>query len=130
MKTVFIIEPDTMLALGYKDSIEALGVQVQIFKTAAQAVRALEQVVPDVIVLELALPVHNGFELLYELHSYSDTRNTAVVVNSFVQEADVPFGFISRGHLGIVDYLYKPLTPPKRLAASVRRALAGVPEAV
>jgi DNA-binding response OmpR family regulator len=106
---LFIIEPDPVLLGQYSTALsDQAGWKIFTFRTAHLAAKALEKVIPDVVLLELALPVHNGLEFLYELRSYSDTAATRVVVNSFIQEADIPFGFVNRGDFGIVGYLHKP----------------------
>lgn len=122
VKTVFIVEPDKVLLDSYADALSSDLLQIVTFRTANLAVRALEKVIPDIVLLELALPVHNGFEFLYELRSYADTRNVKVVVNSFVQEKDIPWGFVNREELGIVEYLHKPFAS----LSDVLRALNGI----
>lgn len=120
MKTIFVVEPDAVLAEAYTAAIESNGFTVYKFRTASSAVKALEKIVPDLVILELAMPGHNGFELLYELLSYSDTRTIKVVVNSFVQSVSIPWGFINRGDMNIVEHLYKPLAQIDGLTRAVR----------
>jgi DNA-binding response OmpR family regulator len=119
MKIVFVIEPDKVLLDAYADR---LGQEYQAitFRSANLAVRALEKVIPDIVVLELALPVHNGLEFLYELKSYADTRNVKVVINSLIAESDIPWGFVKREDLSIVDYCYKPDTTLDQLMGVLR----------
>jgi DNA-binding response OmpR family regulator len=117
---VFVVEPDAVLLDQYAAKLsENVGWQIITFRTASLAVKALEKAIPDVILLELALPGHNGLELLYELRSYADTDKTRVVINSFVQEPDVPFGFVNRGDLGIVEYLHKPFAGLDEVCSAV-----------
>ena len=123
MKTIFIIEPDKLLAKNYAYALQKKDRAVVIFGTASVAIKALEKVIPDLVVMEIAMPGHNGFEFLYEMISYSDSQNVKVVVNSFVQEADVPFGYINRGDFGIVEYLPKQFTPVLKLAEVVSEHL-------
>ena len=119
MKTIFIIEPDKLLAKNYAHELRREDRQIILFSTATIAIKALEKIIPDLVIMELALPGHNGFEFLYEMISYSDSQKVKVVINSFVQEADIPFGFINRGDLNIVEYLPKLFTPSKKLAGVV-----------
>jgi DNA-binding response OmpR family regulator len=105
---VFIVEPDKFLAESYAQCLRVYkDMHVKVFHTARMALRCLEKVIPDVILLEIALPVHNGFEFLYELRSYSDTRNVRIVVNSFIQPESIEWGFVNRGDLGISHHLHK-----------------------
>lgn len=119
MKTIFVIEPDQILCKAYSGALEAKDRQIFVFRTANLAVRALEKVIPDIVVIEIALPVHNGFEFLYEMLSYSDTRSTKVVINSLIRPDDIPWGFINRGELNIIEHLYKPFSNISELARVV-----------
>lgn len=119
MKTIFVIEPDLLLGKAYLSGLQTKDRMVMHFRTASLAVRAMEKIVPDLVVLEIALPGHNGFEFLYEMLSYSDTKNTKVVINSLVQTTDLPWGFINRGDMNIVEHLYKPLSSVNALARTV-----------
>lgn len=123
MKTIYVVEPDKMLQQTYVDALSAKDRHIVTFRTANLAVRALEKIMPDVVMLEIALPAHNGFEFLYELRSYADTRNVCVVVNSFIQEESIPWGFVNRVDLGIVDYLYKPFASPSDVQRAIATAL-------
>lgn len=107
MQTVFIVEPDAMLLQTYANSLAEPDRQIYTFRTAHLAARALEKIIPDILILELALPGHNGFELLYEISSYNDTKNIKVIVNSFINERDLPWGFVNKQDLGIVHYIHK-----------------------
>ena len=123
MRTIFIIEPDKLLARNYAHTLQREDRQIVLFSTASVAVKALEKIIPDLVIMELALPGHNGFEFLYEMLSYSDSQKCRVVINSFIQEVDIPFGFINRGEMGIVDYLPKQFTSLVRLSEVVSEHL-------
>ncbi len=103
---IYLLEPDKVLAASYESLLSELG-EVRVFHTAEKAIKAFEQVVPDVVVLELALPAHGGFEFLYEMISYSDTKGVKVVINSCVQPEALPWGVVNGGDLHIVHHLYK-----------------------
>ena len=107
---VYLIEPNTFLLNSYSSSLDRKGLRTKSFRSVAHAIKAFEVEIPNVVVLELATPGHNGFEFLYEMLSYSDTRDVKIVINSFVRRDDIPKGIVTEGDLQIVDYLYKPFT--------------------
>lgn len=123
MKTIFIIEPDKLLAKNMAHALRQADRQTILFSTASVAIKALEKIIPDLVVMEIALPMHNGFEFLYEMLSYSDSQNVKIVINSLVQEDTIPWGFINRGEMGIVEYLPKQFTQLTRLAEVVHEHL-------
>jgi CheY-like chemotaxis protein len=120
MQTVFIVESDPVLLRTYSDVLSGTDLQVVTFRTASLAVKALDKLIPDVILLELALPGHNGFELLYELRSYADTRNVKVIVNSLIKEDSIDWSYVRREDFGIVHYMYKPQTTLEQLSLVVQ----------
>lgn len=122
MKNIFLIEPDAVLRRAYKDALDEFTVYE--FSTANMSVRALEKIIPEAIILEPALPGHNGFEFLYEMLSYSDTRKIKVMINSFIQEKDIPFGFINRGDFNIYCYLNKASATKNDLLQAIREAFS------
>jgi DNA-binding response OmpR family regulator len=116
---IFIIEPDLVLAEHYASALLEVDDKVTMFRTASLAVKALNTHMPDIIVLELALPGHNGFELLYELASYADTKTIKVVVHSLLPASSVDWSYTPQTDLGIAAYLYKPDTSLQLLTDTV-----------
>jgi len=105
-----VIEPDRVMALQYATGLAKKGYEISVFQDSATAIQSLQSSIPDAVIMELAVPAHNGLEFLYELRSYSDTDRVSVVINSFVQSRDVPFGFVTEADLGISAYLDKTFT--------------------
>lgn len=77
---------------------------------------------PDLVILDVNMPVMNGFDALREIRTRADTPVMMLTVRS--AEADQVKGF----DLGADDYLTKPFSP-RTLLARVRRFRAGPPAA-
>lgn len=107
MKTIFLLEPDPVIARDCVTALQDNNKTVISFRSASTCIRALEKVVPDMIVMELAVPAHNGFEFLYELRSYGDTKHVRVVVFSCLAESSVNFSYVAKQNFGIVAYVDK-----------------------
>ena len=68
----------------------------------------LEKKIPDLILMEIEIPVINGFEALEILKSKPETRDIPVIfVTSRAGEEDRSKGLA----LGAADYIVKPYTP-------------------
>lgn len=115
---VLLIEPDRILGQTYTRALRRAGHKVRLVSSAQAAVYGVDTVRPDVIVLELQLPVHNGVEFLYEFRSYSEWLDIPVVVHSFVPPYEVAAPTLQR-ELGVRQFLYKPATSLARLVAAV-----------
>ena len=110
--TALVVEDDADLRYQFRIALTIAGYRVREAADGYQALIAVEQYAPDVIVLDLGLPRVNGFSVLDELAARPGDRGPAVVVVTGldgVQRDDV-----------IV--LRKPVDPAT-LVAGVRSAL-------
>lgn len=125
MKHLLLIEPNAQLGATYQRSLELTGDwQVSLCSHAQAAITAADAQQPDVVVLELELARHNGFEFLYEFRSYPEWRQVPVVVHSFVRpDPDVMHKGSWTDQMGITSYLYKPLTSLAKLNEMAQKAL-------
>ena len=74
---------------------------------------------PDVVVLELQLPGHNGVEFLYEFRSYPEWLHVPVVLHTFVPPAELTRAVTLEAELGVRKMLYKPAATLTALCAAV-----------
>jgi len=124
MTNILLLEPNKMLGETYKKTLEHRGHAVTWCQSAQQAILSTDQVVPDMIVLELQLPLHNGVEFLYELKSYDDLQNIPILILSHVPPTLKAISAILWDQLGVQAYHYKPLTKLTDLTRSVERLLS------
>lgn len=86
-----------------------------------QAVRIAETTAPGVMLLEINIPVLNGFEALRRVKQSNKTQKTRViVVTGRSDEADKVFGM----QLGADAYLTKPFSP-SALVKTIGEMLGG-----
>jgi DNA-binding response OmpR family regulator len=84
--TVLIVEDDHSMAQLLKERFADAGYQVQIACTAAEAARALQQSLPDIITLDICLPDADGLRLLEEIKADQLTKLIPVVAISSSDE--------------------------------------------
>lgn len=81
-------------------------------KDGLEAVEKIKTLKPDIIILDLVLPLKNGFDVLKELSTIS-SNSRVLVISSLDDEKD-----ISRAKsLGAIEYLTKPFTKKQLLDA-------------
>ncbi|HSX53261.1 MAG TPA: response regulator [Patescibacteria group bacterium] len=124
MAQILLIEPDRLLGDTYQAALQHHSHQVSWCFGAQDAIAAIDTQLPDIIILELQLPNHNGVEFLYELRSYSDLQSIPVIVLSHVPPVLRAISPVFWEQLGITAYHYKPLTKLADITRSVDRALA------
>jgi DNA-binding response OmpR family regulator len=118
---VLLVEPDYLLGIIYKEHLEKFNYKVRICNNVQLAIDEIDVLMPGVIVLELQLSNHNGYEFLYELRSYSEWQSIPVLVHSIVPELALNLSPIVKAELGIIDYLYKPNTSLAKLHYELNR---------
>lgn len=124
---ILLIEPDRILANNYRYALEQAGHSVNCQPSAQSAVHHADGERPDLVVLELQLPSHNGIEFLYEFRSYPEWRHIPVVVLSLVAEESIAGETKLLEQLGVKRFLYKPQTKLYQLVAAVNRIAEPVP---
>lgn len=121
MSKILLLEPNTLLAQTYKKALKLAGHDVSLCGSAQAAVHALDKTLPDLIITELQLAVHNGLEFLYELRSYAEWQRVPVIILSHLPQ-ETP-GLERIGQLNIAAYHYKPLAKLHDLLRSVEQTL-------
>jgi DNA-binding response OmpR family regulator len=124
MTHVLILEPDRLLAKTYQQALAHAGYDVSYATSGQEAVDIADQKTPDLIVLELQLPAHNGLEFLYEFRSYGEWQAIPIIVNTVIPSKDL--GLVAETinkELGIREWHYKPQTDLQLLLRSVKTHL-------
>lgn len=107
---VLIVDDNLDLGRLFRRFLRGRGfrlVQAQNAYRAHDLARALS---PDVILLDLMMPVRDGWDLFNALRHDPETANVPVVACSILPERDLALS------LGATDFLAKPVTPESLLA--------------
>jgi len=112
---ILIVEPDLTLGKTYKDFFDQKDFEVVVCVDGQGAIDTIDKKQPDLIILEIQLAAHNGYEFLYELRSYAEWFAIPVIINSFVPLSRTNLNTNSLNNLGIVSYNYKPNTSLEKL---------------
>lgn len=112
-------EPDITALVAYH--LARAGYRVSTAATGTEALHSAREERPDVVVLDLMLPGHSGYDVLSELRRDSDTRDVGIILlTARREEVDRIRGL----ELGADDYLTKPFSPQElalRVGALIRR---------
>jgi len=101
---ILIIEDDVMLNKIYQTKLGMLGYSVFSSYDGEEGLKRVEDLVPDLILLDLMLPKKNGFEVLEKIkQDVRLNRIPILILSNLGQEADVQKGM----ELGAVDFLVK-----------------------
>jgi DNA-binding response OmpR family regulator len=120
MAHILLVEDDAWIAECYSRWLQADGHRVRVSCDAQEAIDYVDDLPPDLIVLDLLLPHANGVQLLHTLQSYSDLASIPVLLCSSSLTDDMP----DVTHYGITQVLPKAELTPHRLRAEAKQALA------
>jgi DNA-binding response OmpR family regulator len=117
---VLIVEDEQDIAGLIKHALERDGgMQVETVETGGEALRAVAQHAPDLVILDLNLPVLGGLEVCRVLRARAETAQVPIIIlTARTSEGDRVAGL----DLGADDYITKPFSL-RELAARVRAVL-------
>lgn len=116
---ILLVEDDRSLAQWMADYLVEQGYAVSLADRGDEALRLIEQDNPDLVVLDLKLPVLHGFEVCRAMRAFSQ-RPILMLTASDQEQVEVE-GL----QLGADDFLAKPVRPRvllARIQALLRRA--------
>ena len=113
---ILIVDDEPAIRRFLKASLETEGFQIVAVENAAQALGAVGQVKPDLMILDLGLPDLDGLEVIRQVRSNSPLPIVVLSVRS-----DEP-GKVAALDAGADDYMVKPFGV-EELLARVRTAL-------
>ena len=115
---VLIVEDDEGARELFADALRFTGYYVRTAADGLEGIRMLETFDPDVVVLDLGLPMATGFEILHELRSGMKTRQTPAIAISGLDRGLA----LAEGNPDFFATLKKPFQPDA-LVRTVTRAM-------
>jgi len=80
MKKILVVEDEEGLRLLYEEELKGEGYEVFTAQNGREAIKQLEKVKPDLVVLDIVMPVMNGMEALGRI--VGKDRNIPVIINT------------------------------------------------
>lgn len=120
MTTVLLVEDDAWLADIESRVLREANYEVRVVHHALAAIEAVDEAVPDVIILDVLLAGSTAFSLLNELQSHEDTKEIPVVLCTNLAEQ---FDSTKLKLYGVKRVVDKTTMHPKDLVVAVRAVL-------
>ena len=121
-KKIVIVEDEPSLVFTLQDTLESEGYDVTVVQEGDKAVRAVKEVEPDLMLLDIMLPGTSGYDICKEVRELKYTF-PIIMLTARDQEIDKVAGL----NIGADDYMTKPFGVKELLArikARLRRANA------
>jgi CheY-like chemotaxis protein len=104
MPKVLIAEDDKFISSAYRVKLSKAGYDLKLVQDGKEAIKALEDFSPDLIILDLIMPNMDGFAVLKEIKNSEELKDIPVLVSSNLgQKEDVE----RAEKLGASDYIVK-----------------------
>lgn len=120
MTKIAIIEDDSVIAQMYRMKFEADGFEVQIADNGRDGVTLVEQFSPDMVLLDMQMPIMNGDEALKAIRKKDWGKSVPVMVLTNLGEEEAPKDIRS---LGIESYIVKADLTPRQVVERVKTTL-------
>ena len=116
---VLVVEDETALVELLRYNLEQSGFRVAVAYDGEEALRAVQEDVPDLILLDWMLPLMSGIEVCRQLRRQTSTANVPIIMlTARGEEGDRVRGLDA----GADDYVPKPFSPTE-LVARIRAVL-------
>lgn len=117
-KRILAVDDAATILLRITDALDKY-YDVVTVNSGARALRYLEQVKPDLILLDIRMTPKNGFETLREIRDMKGRADIPVIMLTAMEDKNSVLEGIT---LGIRDYILKPFAPDD-LLNRIRRVL-------
>ena len=108
VKKVLVVDDEWQIARLLQVNLQQAGYEVDVAHDGREALKKLDSYQPDLLVLDIAMPYADGFEILEILKADPDSRHIPVIfLTAKSHETDVFRGYQS----GVDCYLTKPFEP-------------------
>lgn len=115
-------DPNTMKLLNWR--LQSMGHQTISAIDGGKALEMATKEKPDLILLDIMMPVMSGVQVLRKLKSQDETKNISVIMlTAKTQEEDI----VGALEAGALDYVTKPFSFAE-LSARVNRVLTSRPQ--
>lgn len=117
---IAIIEDDVAIVQMYRMKFETEGYEVAFAEDGEQGLRLVEEFQPEIVLLDLMMPIMDGMEVLTKIRQQEWGKNIKVIILTNVGESEAPEGI---EELNVSEYIAKSDMTPKQVTEKVKQAL-------
>ena len=119
-RKILIVEDDNFVAEVYSTKLLEMGYDVRIAQNGEEGMSLIEKEKPDLVLLDIIMPVMGGIEMLETLKKNPSWEDIPVILLTNVGEKDS----IQKVHqLGVADYLIKSHFTPAEVIEKIEAVL-------
>jgi len=123
-KKILIIEDEEILLDLLKSKLEELGYDVYCALDGEKGLKAIRDIVPDLLLLDMVMPKMSGFEVMEAMQKDPSIKDIPVII---ISNSGQPVELDKAKQLGAKDWLIKTEFDPAEVIQKVK-AILGEPE--
>lgn len=120
MTKIALIEDNVVISQMYRMKFENEGFDVQLATNGEDGVALVKEFNPDIILLDLQMPVMGGAEALRKIRADESSKNIPVIILTNLGEEESPKELAS---LNIHSYIVKANLTPSQVVARIKEVL-------
>ncbi len=120
MSKIAIIEDDTAISQMYRIKFEAEGYTVETAENGEVGLKLIEDMSPDIVLLDLMMPIMDGEEMLTKLRAKDWGKDVKVIILTNMGESEAP---ATIKELGVTAFILKANMTPRQVAELVKEKL-------
>ncbi len=121
MAKIAIVEDDTAICQMYRIKFETEGYQVETAGNGQIGLKLIEEMQPDIILLDLMMPIMGGEEMLSKLRKTDWGKDLKVIILTNMGESEIPS---SVKKMNVTDFILKANMTPRQVADAVKKHLS------
>jgi len=115
-KKILIIEDEEIILGLLQRKLTAEGYEVSVARDGDEGLRAMKEVKPDLILLDIIMPKMGGFEVMEEMNKDKELKKFPVIV---ISNSGQPVELDRAQQLGAKDWLIKTEFDPREVIDKV-----------
>ncbi|MCB1177749.1 MAG: PAS domain S-box protein [Leptospiraceae bacterium] len=103
---ILVVDDEPINSFILKEILEQMNFLVYIAENGEDGLKKLKEIKPDLIILDLMMPVMSGFEFMLELNNLGDEFQSNIIVSSADVQEETKLKSLE---LGAIDFIEKPI---------------------
>jgi len=116
---ILLVEDDKFISRAFKDGLTRAGFDVEQALDGAEALEKVKAETPDLMLLDLIMPIKNGFDVLEEISAKKMKKFPIIILSNLGQELDIK----KAKEFAADDYLIKSNVTLKEVVEKVKTYL-------
>lgn len=121
-KKILIAEDEPSLMSVLSKKVKSLGYIVIEAKDGEQALNQFTKEKPNLILLDVVMPIKNGFDVLEEIKMKQKSKVPVIILSNLNESQDIETG----KNLGAVDYITKSNLSLREIMVKIHKVLGEV----